>query len=158
VTDRHEARWRRPEEVAAVVHRVEPDGRRYLVVLRAPHRQGYWHLVAGALEAGESPRQAAARELLEETGLAAGELLDLDLRLRYSLAEDPPEVRARFAPGVEWVDVYAFAAEAPPGWEPTLDDEHVEHRWLDADGAAELLAYPEPREAVLAAARLLEGT
>lgn len=157
MTDRHKARWRRPEEVAIVVHRPEEAGRRYLVLLRSPDRQGYWHLVAGALEERESPARAAARELREETGLVA-EPADLGLPLRYSLHDDPPEVRARFAPGVEWVDVHAFAVEAPPGWEPTLDEEHVEHRWLDADGAAELLAYPEPREAVLAAARLLEGT
>jgi hypothetical protein len=48
-----------------------------------------------------------------------------------------------------------LAAEAAPGWEPVLDEEHVEHRWLAAEPAAGLLAYPEPREAVLAASRLL---
>jgi 8-oxo-dGTP pyrophosphatase MutT (NUDIX family) len=154
VTDRHPHVVRRPEEVAIVVHRLEAGGRRYLVLLRAPERHGYWHLVAGALEEGESAPEAAARELREETGLAA-ELVDLGLELRYSLAGDPPEVRARFAPGVEWIDVRAFAAEAPAGWEPELDDEHVDHRWLAAGEAVELLAYPEPRQAVLEAERRL---
>jgi 8-oxo-dGTP pyrophosphatase MutT (NUDIX family) len=33
--------------------------------------------IGGAVEAGEEPREAAARELLEETGYAAGEVIDL---------------------------------------------------------------------------------
>lgn len=154
MTDCHKAGFRRPEEVAVVVHRPGPEGRHYLVLLRAPDRHGYWHLVAGALEQGESFAEAARRELLEETGLAA-ELLDLELELRYSLLGDPPEVRARFVPGVESIDVRAYAADAPAGWEPELDAEHVDHRWLPAAEAVELLAYPEPRAAVLEAERRL---
>ena len=144
--------FRRPEEVAVVVHRPDADGRRYLVLLRAPDRHGYWHLVAGALEEGESAAAAAARELREETGLEAP-VADLGLELSYALAEEPPDLRARFAPGTERIRVHAYAAVAPAGWEPALDEEHVEHRWLPADEAAALLAYPEPREAVRAAAR-----
>ena len=43
-------------------------------------------------------------------------------------------------------------ADAAAGWEPTLDAEHVEHRWLREDEAVALLHYPEPREAVRRAA------
>jgi 8-oxo-dGTP pyrophosphatase MutT (NUDIX family) len=157
VTDRHKA-WRRPEEVAVVVHRPGGDGgREFLVLLRSPERHGYWHLVAGALEEGEDAAAAARRELFEETGLEAP-VAALGLDLRYSLAGDPPDVRARFAPGTEWIAVHAFVAAAPVGWEPALDDEHVEHRWLDAGGAVALLAYPEPREAVRAAVAALDVT
>jgi 8-oxo-dGTP pyrophosphatase MutT (NUDIX family) len=155
VTDRHKA-WRRPEEVAVVVHRPGPGRREYLVLLRSPDRHGYWHLPAGALEWGEEAAAAARRELREETGLDVP-VADLGLALSYELAGDPPEVRARFAPGTERVRVHAFAAAAPAGWEPELDEEHVDRRWLPAAEAAALLAYPEPREAVHAAARLAEG-
>ena len=37
---------------------------------RAPWR-GLWSLPGGSLEAGESPREAASRELMEETGITA---------------------------------------------------------------------------------------
>jgi 8-oxo-dGTP pyrophosphatase MutT (NUDIX family) len=142
---------RRPEEVAVVVRRPGPAGFEYLVVLRSPQKLGYWHLVAGGVEWEEDPAAAAARELAEETGLAA-EPTALGATLAYDLAGDPESVRVRFPPGTTSITVWPFLADAPSGWEPTLDDEHVEHRWLDADGAAALLLYPEPREAVRRAA------
>lgn len=53
---------------------------RLLLVRRTmePHR-GRWSLPAGFLDAGEDPRAAAARETLEEAGVAidVGELLDV---------------------------------------------------------------------------------
>ncbi|MDW8338905.1 MAG: NUDIX domain-containing protein, partial [Thermoleophilia bacterium] len=110
-----------------------------LVVLRAPERGGYWNLVAGGVEPGETAAQAATRELVEETGLEA-RVVPLGLDLSYEL----PEGRVRLD---------AFLAEAPPGRDPTLDPEHVDYRWCSPEEASALLAYPEPREAVAAAVR-----
>jgi len=138
---------RRPEEVFVVVHRPGPDGREFLVLERSPERQGYWHLVAGALEMGEDPAAAARRELAEEVGLAA-QVTDLGRGYVYALADEPLEVRARFAPGTAEISVTAFVAEAGAGWEPVLDDEHVSHRWCSASEALTLLRYPEPRDAL----------
>lgn len=139
---------RRPEEAAVVVRR---EGA-YLVLRRTPERHGYWNLVAGALEWGEEAAAAARRELREETGLVA-EVRELE-RYAYDLADEPSDVRARFAPEVETVQLHTFLAEAPPGWEPVLDEEHDAYRWCSADEAVALLAYPEPREAVRAAEEL----
>jgi lipoyl(octanoyl) transferase len=145
---------RRPEEALIVVHRAAPEGREFLVLERAPDRQGYWHVVAGALEWGEGASAAAVRELLEETGLAAP-VEDLGGDYVYRLDDEPPEVRARFAPDIEEIIIHAFAAEAPAGWEPELDEEHVGYRWLHRDEAVELLEYEEPRAAVRETARRL---
>lgn len=142
---------RRPEEVAVVVRRPGKRGGEFLVVLRSPEKLGYWHLVAGGLEADETPEEAAVRELREETGLEA--LPEpLGDPLAYDLAGDPESVRERFPEGTTTITVWPFVADAPARWEPTLDAEHVDHRWLDADDACELLHYPEPREAVRRAA------
>ena len=124
---------RRPEEVAVVVRRPGETGREYLVLLRSPEQHGYWHLVAGGVEWGEEPAAAAARELREETGLDADRSAGLG-PLEYDLAGDP-EARAEPVPArdASGSSVWAFVAEAPAGWEPALDEEHVDHRWCDAD-------------------------
>lgn len=54
---------------SAVVLPVLPDGRIVLVrQYRHAARQFMWELVAGRMERGETPRRAAAREMIEETG------------------------------------------------------------------------------------------
>jgi 8-oxo-dGTP pyrophosphatase MutT (NUDIX family) len=132
----------RREEVLLVVSRSGPE---FLVLLRSPERHGYWNLVAGGVEEGEAPTDAALRELHEETGLARPTHVEsLPLALRYR------------RPGGFSVTLHPFWIEAPGGWEPTLDEEHVEYRWCSEDEAVRLLAYPEPREAVRAVATRLE--
>ena len=118
---------RLPIEVFIVVRRVGE----YLVVHRAPAGGAYWHGIAGGLESGETPAEAAERELLEETGLAA-EPLPLERSFRY-----------------DDVLVHTFLVDVPTGWEPQLDHEHDDYRWLPRDDAVELLYWPEPKELLL---------
>jgi len=57
---------------SVVVLPVLPDGRILLIQqYRHATRQYLWELVAGRIDDGETPRQAAARELIEETGYRA---------------------------------------------------------------------------------------
>jgi 8-oxo-dGTP pyrophosphatase MutT (NUDIX family) len=130
-----------------VVRRPGRDGAEYLVLLRSAARHGYWNLVAGGVEWDEDPVDAAARELREETGLGAG-VVDLGLTTSYATAGEPEELRLRFPPGTTHVSLHACLAEAPAGWEPVLDEEHVDHRWLAVDDAVELVFWPEPKQAL----------
>src|SRR5690348_12345731 len=57
---------------SVVVLPVLPDGRILLIEqYRHATRQNLWELVAGRMDPGETPKEAAARELIEETGFRA---------------------------------------------------------------------------------------
>jgi ADP-ribose pyrophosphatase len=57
---------------SVVVLPVLPDGRIVLIrQYRHATRQYLWELVAGRMDEGETPKQGAARELIEETGYRA---------------------------------------------------------------------------------------
>jgi 8-oxo-dGTP pyrophosphatase MutT (NUDIX family) len=122
----------REREVSILVRRAGD----VLVLRRTEAGGGYWHVVAGAVEAGESDAEAAARELLEETGLT-GRLIDLDRSTLYPLPHGD-------------VTVVYFSAEAPAGWEPLLNEEHDEYRWCGLDEACSLLRWPEVGEVLRA--------
>jgi len=116
-----------------------------LLVLHRSERQGsYWHSVAGALEAGESWADAAARELEEEVGLVAR---PVEIAEPYTYSVDEfPDYRHRLPPGTKEILVHNFVVDAPPGWEPRLDWEHDDYRWCTRDEALELLYWPEPKD------------
>jgi len=57
---------------SVVVLPVLPDGKILMIQqYRYAARQYLWELVAGRIDEGETPREAAARELMEETGYRA---------------------------------------------------------------------------------------
>jgi dATP pyrophosphohydrolase len=117
-------------------------GDEFLVVRRSEQKGGYWHTIAGRAEQGEGWSAAALRELHEETGLEASTLHEIG---GFDYVREEWEAD----PGMQ-VSVRAFLADAGQGWEPTLDDEHVEYRWCSRAEAAALLFWPEPREILLA--------
>lgn len=116
----------RTREVLVVLRR----GAEVLVPHRSPAQGGYWHQIAGGVEPGETEAAAAARELAEETGLAA----DVGAP-RHSFVYDG-------------VTVTCFLVDVPPGWEPELDDEHDDRRWCSVAEARELMRFRDAWEAV----------
>src|ERR1700681_636624 len=91
---------------SVVVLPILPDGRVLLIrQYRHAARQFLWELVAGRIDKSESPRKAAARELIEETGYRAKRLrvfMDffptpgfLEEKMFILLAEDLSEGIAR---------------------------------------------------------------
>ena len=106
--------------------------------IRSPESGGYWHTIAGEVEDGEEPDGAAIRELREETGL---EVASLERLGEFAYVREDWESE----PGLR-VHVAAFLVDVEPGWEPTLNEEHDDYRWLPRDEAATLLFWPEPAQ------------
>ena len=59
--------YKRPESVLVVIHTERGE----VLQLRRREPADFWQSVTGSLHAGETPLQAAIREVREETGLAA---------------------------------------------------------------------------------------
>lgn len=117
-------------------------GEQLLVLHRAP--ENYWHVVAGALEQGETFAEAAAREVREETGLVAAPT-DMGVEQTYAITE---RERPLYPAGTSGVVIGNFRVEAPAGWEPELNEEHDRHDWADFAVARELMRWLETQEAI----------
>jgi 8-oxo-dGTP pyrophosphatase MutT (NUDIX family) len=65
----------RTRKVQVAVYTLNPDPH-FLVLKTIPSDESFWQNVTGAIEDGETPEQAAYRELEEETGIGKDMILD----------------------------------------------------------------------------------
>jgi 8-oxo-dGTP pyrophosphatase MutT (NUDIX family) len=125
--------------VDVYVLRPAPAGVEVLCLRRAPGRRsaGSWEAVHGHVGEGESPVDAALRELAEETGLAPERFYNAS-RVESFYLHRRDEVAL----------IPVFCAVVPAGAEPRLSDEHDAAEWLAPDQASRRLAWPRERRAV----------
>ena len=121
-----------PVSVLVLIHTADM---RVLLLERAD-KADFWQSVTGSLEAGETFREAAIREVREETGLSADHLVD-DWQMS-NVYEIYPHWRYRYAPGVTHNIEHVFGMELPEPLPVTLSPrEHVRYEWVDWRNAAQ---------------------
>jgi ADP-ribose pyrophosphatase YjhB (NUDIX family) len=117
--------------VAAVIH---DDAGRILLIQRAQDQfgAGQWCIPCGYVEWGEDVRQAAAREALEETGVAVeiGEVVQVAVN--------------RHVPELPTVGIWFSARLIDPRAEPFAGDDAVAVGWFDP-ATPPPLAFPTDR-------------
>ena len=124
--------FRRPESVLIVIYTAA--GEFLLLERRKP--PGFWQSVTGSLEWGESADACARRELIEETGITQGVLVNLQWTQVYDVL---PAFGKKYAPGVTRNMEHAFALKLRERVAVTLSEsEHVQYRWLAAAQAIAL--------------------
>jgi dATP pyrophosphohydrolase len=107
-----------------------------VLIMERADKAGFWQSVTGSLEHGETPLQAAIREVKEETGLdaTAYNLQDWYVSNKYEIY---PHWRNRYAPGVTENTEHLFGLELPSQLPIKLaPEEHVRYEWVDWREAA----------------------
>jgi len=123
--------------VSVAVVRGRGADAKVLLLQRVHARGGFWQILTGRMEPGESPSQTAAREVLEETGCSL-EVEDLGYRNSFALGEGmPPQV----------AEAHGFLARWKEDGEVRLAvEEHAAYAWLPVEEALEKLPFKGLRE------------
>jgi ADP-ribose pyrophosphatase YjhB (NUDIX family) len=116
---------------------VDTEGR---VLLVSQHGSS-WSLPKGHLEEGETPLEAARREIYEESGVSRLELVrPLGSYSRHRLGADGGEDRSE----LKTIHLFLFRTDerdlAP------RDADNPEARWVEPEGVAALLTHAKDRE------------
>jgi predicted NUDIX family NTP pyrophosphohydrolase len=117
------------QSAGTLLYRQGPDGLEVLLVHPSGpyNRKAPWSIPKGLPNEGDSLEQAARRETLEETGVVAGELMDLGFM-------DYTKSRKR---------VFAFAGPAPPDAEPRCASWEVDQACFVPLERARAVIHPE---------------
>ena len=118
---------------AVVIH----EGRILLVKRASPPGKGFWAIPGGLVELGETVREAAERELLEETGIS---VRARDAFYIFDFIDRDAEGKIRY----HYI-IVDFLADYLGG-EPKAADDVSDARWVSPDEAAALNLSPTTRK------------
>lgn len=136
-----------PHAAGCVVYRHDERGGPLILMIKDQY--GYWTLPKGHLEPGESAEAAAAREVLEETGVG-GELGPLVGEISYPVTSRRGE---RYIKRVVFFLMRARTAEIVP----EAGEGISEAGWLPPDEALARIGYQDMRELLGRAVSLIRG-
>ena len=120
------------------LHVFNPGTGKFLLLKRASHKiyPGTWQMITASVEKGESTKQTAARELLEETGMKASKFFSVPhVNTFYFDINDSVCLSPVFLAYVNTEDV-------------KISDEHTEYKWVTYSEAVELIHWPDQIESL----------
>jgi dATP pyrophosphohydrolase len=135
-----------PRSILVVIHTAALE---VLLIERADY-PGYWQSVTGSLDREDEPlEQAAAREVMEETGIDATRHRLADWRYQ-NVYDIYPQWLFRYPPGVTRNTEHVFGLEVADRMPVRLAPrEHVAQRWLPWREAAGQCFSPSNAAAIL---------
>lgn len=138
--------YKRPESVLVVLY----NEHNQVLMMQRNDDPDFWQSVTGTIEAGESPINAAYREVGEETGVIlsphAGDIVDCQHVNQYEIRK---EWQHRYPPDNFVNTEYVFVTQIPSD-SPIILTEHSAYEWLDKPAALERVWSPSNRAAIMA--------
>jgi lipoyl(octanoyl) transferase len=134
----------RPETIRLIKVLVHDDDK-ILLLHRRPERGNFWQPITGSIEDGETPFEAARREVLEETG-SAGEPQPMGFTQSFMI--ESQYLALRFTLPIIASEVgfkAAFDSQHPIRMDA---DEHDEYGWFTFADAYEKIRWSDDREAL----------
>ena len=122
--------------VEVVIHTMSDDGPIFLVLRRIRSKGGFWQPVTGTVEDGEALKEAALREVAEETGIKASPKALVDMGYDFVFYHSGNKWRERL-----------FALKVP-SVEVTIGPEHDDVKWLGYLDARVMMPWLENRRAL----------
>ena len=121
--------YRRPESVLIVIYTEAGD----FLLMERRRPPGFWQSVTGSLEWGELADDAARREVVEETGITQGVLVNLQWTQVYEIL---PAFGKVYAPGITRNLEHAFSLRLRQRVPVVLStSEHERYQWVSGPDA-----------------------
>ena len=119
-----------------------------VLMLQRQDDSTFWQSVTGTLEANETPRATAIREVWEEVGLKIEEsstaLFDCNESIEFEIF---PHFRYKYAPNVTHCREHWFLLAMEQEFEPVLS-EHLAYRWVSPEQAIQMTKSSNNAEAI----------
>ena len=102
-----------------------------VLLMERADKKAFWQSVTGSLEENETPRETAAREVFEETGINTNQYTLEDWHLSH-VYEIYAHWRFRYAPDITHNTEHIFGLKLPSIIPIQLSEhEHVRYLWVD---------------------------
>ena len=138
-------KYKNNQSVLVVIY-VESTHR--VLMLQRQDDSTFWQSVTGTLEANETPRATAIREVWEEVGLKIEEnstaLFDCKESIEFEIF---PHFRYKYAPNVTQCHEQWFLLAVEQGFEPILS-EHLAYQWVSPEQAIQMTKSSNNAEAI----------
>lgn len=134
------------ERSAGILLFREEDGKKLFLLLHYP--SGHWDFIKGRIEKGESLRQTALREAMEETGITDIEFIEgFEERIEYGYQFGGKAVRK---------NVVFFLAKTGTK-DVRVSHEHLDYIWMEYEDALQKTTYQNAKNLLMKSKSLVFG-